>query len=61
MSDSERASAGTSVSVSADQFTLLMQAIESSQRRMDDKFRDFQEEIRQGQEDAAAKALKRAK
>ena len=63
MSDSERASvptgpAGTSVTVSVDQFTQIMQAIESSQRRMDEKFHRFQEEIRLGLEDAAAKALK---
>ena len=49
------------VPISPDQFTLLMWAIVSSQTGMDDKFAKFQAEVRQGQEDAAAKALKRAR
>ena len=57
-SSSGRAAA---VPISPDQFTLLMEAIASSQTRMDDKFAKFQAEVRQGQEDAAAKALKRAR
>ena len=60
MSDSEHApipsgSAGTSLSVSADQFTLLMQVIESSHCRKNEKFHHFQQEIRQGQEEVVAR------
>ena len=54
-------SMGTSVSVSTDQFTQLMQTIESSQQQMDEKLLRFQEEVQQGQEDTAAKALKQVK
>ena len=56
-SSSGRAAA---VPISSDQFALLMEAIASSQMQMEDKFTKFQAEVRQGQEDAAAKALKRA-
>ena len=48
-------------SISSDHFVQIMQAIEASQARMDEKFVRFQAEVRQGQEEAAAKALKRAK
>ena len=64
MSDSEEhnASAGTAtVAVSADQFAQLMSAINATQSRLDTKLAEFQEEIRQGQEVAAAKAVKRAR
>ena len=47
--------------VSADQFLQLMAAIYASQLRMDDKLVKFRDKIRQGQENAAAKALKRAR
>ena len=49
------------VSVSAGQFAQLMEAITASQTRMDERFAEFRTEVRQGQEDAAAKALKRAR
>ena len=64
MSDYEERdmSAGPStVAVSADQFTQLMAAINDTQSRLDAKLAKFEEEVRQGQEDAAAKAPKRAK
>lgn len=49
------------ISISQDQFAQLMGAIGASQTRMDDKFAEFQAEVRRGQEDAAAKALKRVR
>ena len=48
-------------SISSDHFVQEVQAIEASQNRMEEKFVHFQAEVRQGQEEAAAKALKRAK
>ena len=52
-------SSGQSSTLSAaDQFAQLMSAITSSQLRMDAKLAQFQEEICQGQEEAAAEALK---
>ena len=54
-------SGSSSVTVSGNQFAQLMAAIESSQSRMDEKLAQFQEEIRQGQEDAASRALKWAR
>ena len=44
-----------------DQFSLLMGAFSASQTRMEERFAEFRAEIRLGQEDAAAKALKRAR
>ena len=44
-----------------DQFALLMRAFSASQARMDERFAEFRAEIRLGQEDVAAKALKRAR
>ena len=52
-------SGSATVTVSADQFAQLMMAIAASQTRMDLKLAQFQE-IRQGQEESAARALKRA-
>ena len=49
------------VAISSAQFSQLMEAIACSQARMDDKLARFQAEVRQGQEDAAAKAMKRAR
>ena len=46
------------VTVSADQFAQMMSSISESHSRIDAKLAEFQEEIFQGQEDAAAKALK---
>ena len=51
----------TVVPVSSGQFAQLLEAINSSQTRMEERFEEFRTEVRQGQEDAAAKALKRAK
>ena len=52
---------GPSTAVSDDQFTQLMAAIHASQERIDYKFAEFRAEMKQGQEDAAAKALKRVR
>ena len=46
---------------SVDQFAELLAAINNTQRSVDSKLAQFQEEVQQGQEEAAAKALKRAK
>ena len=48
-------------SIVPDQFTQLMEAIASSQTRMEHRFAEFRDEVRQGQEDVASKALKWAK
>ena len=48
-------------SIAPDQFSQLMEAIASSQTRMEHRFAEFRDEVCQGQEDAASKALKRAK
>ena len=53
-----RPSGATPATISADQFWQLMAAIAISQSWMDDKLVEFRNEIRQGQEDVAAKALK---
>ena len=45
---------GSGTAISPDQFTQLMEAITASQTRMDEKFSEFQIEVRQGQEEAAA-------
>ena len=44
-----------------DQFALLIGAFSASQARMEERFAEFRAEIRLGQEDDAAKALKRAR
>ncbi|ETW96470.1 MAG: hypothetical protein ETSY2_46330 [Candidatus Entotheonella gemina] len=49
------------VAISTDQFAQLMGAINASQARMEEKFTEFRAEVWQGQEDAAAKALKRVR
>ena len=51
----------SSLTVAPECFSQLIQAIESSQARMEEKFARFQSEVRQGQEEAATKALKRAR
>ena len=43
------------------QFSQLMSAISSSKRRMDEKLAQFQAKVRLGQEEAAAKAVKKAR
>ena len=52
---------GSSTAVSDDQFSQLMAAIHASQNRIDHKFKEFRAEMKQGQEDAAAKGLKRVR
>ena len=52
---------GPSTAVSDNQFAQLMVAIHASQERIDHKFAEFCAEMKQGQEDAAAKALKRVR
>ena len=52
---------GPSTAVSDDQFAQLMAAIHASQERIEYKFAEFRAEMKQGQEDAAAKALKRVR
>ena len=47
--------------VTDDQFGQLMAAIHSSQEQIDHKLAEFRAEVKQGQEDAAAKALKRVR
>ena len=47
-----------SASLSDDHFLQLMAAITVSQSVVDAKLQQFREEIRQGQEEAAAKAVK---
>ena len=49
------------VAVSDDQFAQLMSAITDLQARMDRKLAQFKDEIHQGQEEAASRALKRAR
>ena len=49
------------VPISSDQFAQLMGAITESHSRMEEKLGEFRTEVRQGQEEAAAKALKRAR
>ena len=64
MSDSEEDDVNTgtaTVTVSANQFAQLMSAINATQSRLDAKLAEFQKEILQGQEVAAAKAVKRAR
>ena len=59
----ERAGPSTSgrpsLTITQDGFPQLLQKIESSQARMEEKFARFASEVRQGQEEAAAKTLKR--
>ena len=49
------------LSIAPGQSTQLLEAITSSQTRMEQRFAEFRDEVRQGQEEAATKALKRAK
>ena len=48
-------------SIAPGQLTQLLEAITSSQTRMEQRFAEIRDEVRQGQEEAATKALKRAK
>ena len=48
-------------SITLVQFAQLLEAITSSQTRMKRRSAEFHDEVRQGQEEAAAKVLKRAK
>ena len=57
MATGESSSAGAGIT--PDQFSQLMEAIQASQERIDGKLAEFRDEVRIGQEDAAAKALKR--
>ena len=50
-----------SLTIGANSLAQLMEAIESSHARMEEKFAQFRSEVRLGQEEAAAKALKRAR
>ena len=50
-----------SLTIGANSLAQLMEAIESSHTRMEEKFAQFRSEVRLGQEEAAAKALKRAR
>ena len=47
--------------ISTGEFARIMEAITSSQARMEAKLVEFKTEVRQGQEDAAARALKQAR
>ena len=47
--------------ISNDQFARLMEAIQASQDRVDHKLCEFLAEVRQGQEEAATKALKQVR
>ena len=51
----------SSFTVARESFSQLIQAIGSSQARMEEKFSHFQSEVQQGQEEAATKALNRAR
>ena len=55
------ASGEPSLTIGANSLAQLMEAIESSQTRMEEKLAQFRSEVRLGQEEAAAKALKRAR
>ena len=63
--DGERSIPGPSGTATAlitnDQFAQLMNAIGAIQTSVDAKLQEFREEVRQGQEEAAAKALKQAR
>ncbi len=58
MSGDEADAAGA---VTQARFAQLIEAISSSEARMTERFAKFQAEVRQGQEDVPAKALKKAK
>ncbi len=51
----------SAVAITQDQFAQLMSAISASQTRMDGQFAEFKAEVRQGQEDIASKAVKKAR
>ncbi len=59
--ETEQPAATASGTISGDQFAALMTAIQATQDRVDGQFTSFREEVRQGQEDAATKALKRVR
>ena len=50
----------SSLTVTLESFSQLIQVIGSLQVRMEEKFACFQSEVRQGQEEVATKTLKRA-
>ena len=54
-------SAGGLVPITNEQFSKLMEAIQSTQSSLDDKLADFKAQVCQSQEEAAAKAVKRSK
>ena len=73
-SDNENGAPGTSsgggsggstktvpIGAGAADLSAILREIRESQRKLDTKFAKFQDEIKQGQEDAAAKALKRVR
>ncbi len=51
----------TPTTISGDQFAQLMAAISSTQDRMDDQLAAIRQELQHGQEEAAAKVLKRVR
>ena len=53
------ASSGTPMST--DQFSLILTAINSSQKNFEKKLEEFRAEVRQGQEDTATRVLKRSR
>ncbi len=63
MSDTEGSTStpATGVAISPDQFEMLMSSIQSSKASFDNQFAEFRAEVRLGQEEAAAKALKRVR
>ncbi len=59
--ETEQRAATASGTISGDQFSAFMAAIQATQDRVDGQFSTFRDEVRQGQEDAATKALKRVR
>ena len=53
-------SSGQATSISVDQFAELLAATKNTQRSVDLKLSQYQEEVWQGQEEVAVKALKRS-
>ena len=52
---------GSALGMATDQFAELMSKIQESQARLHDELSVFKEEVRQGQEEAATKAIERAR
>ena len=59
--EGEVASRGSYQGIAMDQFAQLMSTIRESQARLQDELSAFKDEVRQGQEEAATKALRRAR